>query len=359
MEEVARVVLALEEHDVAEEVMHFLDRTGRTRVIATAADEHQLSEAVRQLEPDAVVASPGIATSAELYGSALLAVDTAESVQSLRRALRAGAKGFYLWPTDRGDLARAAARAFGPHDREAATRAPVIAVYGPRGGVGTTFLASHLAAAIGRRGVKCVLVDLDLAFADLTVALGVAPDSEVRTISDAITFADELAARHLDGMLFDHPDKFRALLAPSEGMASAAAGEVAQVLEAVRESSELVLLHVPRGMDDVTRLGLRLADRIAVVLGLDVLSFRAARRVVDGSDLGERCEFVVNRPVRSEITAGDVGRVFGKAPIAVIPSARSVAAAQDRGRLVSARSRVGRAVDRLAGRLLDGLEEDA
>jgi len=35
MDEVARVVLALEEHDVAEEVMHFLDRSGKARVVAT------------------------------------------------------------------------------------------------------------------------------------------------------------------------------------------------------------------------------------------------------------------------------------------------------------------------------------
>jgi pilus assembly protein CpaE len=358
MEEVARVVLALEQHDVAEEVMHFLDRTGRTRVVATAADEHQLSEAVRQLEPDAVVASPGIATSAELYGSALLALDTAESVQSLRQALRAGAKGFYLWPADRGDLARAAARAFGPHHRETAAPAPVIAVYGPRGGVGATFLAPHLAAAIARRGRRCLLVDLDLAFADLTVALGVSPEEEVRTIADAVSFAEELTARHLDGMLLEHPNDFRALLAPPEGSARATAGEIGLVLEAARGCCEVMVLHVPRGMDEVIRLALRLADRIAVVLGLDVLSFRAAKRALDEVGVGERCEFVVNRPGRSEIATGDVERVFGRAAIAVIPFARGVAAAQDRGRLMPARSRVGRAVDRLAGRLLEGLEEE-
>ena len=55
MEEVARIVLALETPGVAEEVMHFLDRTGRARVVATAVDAAQLAEAVRQLEPDAVV----------------------------------------------------------------------------------------------------------------------------------------------------------------------------------------------------------------------------------------------------------------------------------------------------------------
>src|SRR6266498_898650 len=134
MEEVARVVLALEEHDVAEEVMHFLDRTGRARVVATASDEHQLSEAVRQLEPDAVVASPVLANSAQLNGTALLAVDTSETVQTLRRALKAGAKGFFLWPADRGELARATARVLAPGVRERETLGRVVAVHGPRGG---------------------------------------------------------------------------------------------------------------------------------------------------------------------------------------------------------------------------------
>jgi len=69
MDDVARVVLGLEEHDVAEEVMHFLDRTGRTRVVATAGDARQLAEAVRQLEPDAVVAQPSVAAGAPLHGS--------------------------------------------------------------------------------------------------------------------------------------------------------------------------------------------------------------------------------------------------------------------------------------------------
>ena len=43
MENVARVVLALEAHDVVEEVMHFLDRSGRARVVATASDDRQLA----------------------------------------------------------------------------------------------------------------------------------------------------------------------------------------------------------------------------------------------------------------------------------------------------------------------------
>ncbi|HEX6231208.1 MAG TPA: hypothetical protein VF029_05805, partial [Actinomycetota bacterium] len=170
----ARVVLALERSEVAEEVMHLLDRTGRARVVGTASDPRQLAEAVRQLEPDTVVATPSLLPSrGELNGSALLALDTTQSVATLRRAIRAGAAGFYLWPAEREELAAAAVRSRARPEHDVGGQAPVIAVYGARGGAGTTFLASHLAAAFARRKRECVLVDLDVVFADATAALGV------------------------------------------------------------------------------------------------------------------------------------------------------------------------------------------
>ena len=93
VDQVARVVLALEAPEVAEEVMHFLDRSGRARVVATASDDRQLAEAVRQLEPDAIVAAPAMLAGRTGAGT-VLALDTRESVASLRTAIRAGA---FLW----------------------------------------------------------------------------------------------------------------------------------------------------------------------------------------------------------------------------------------------------------------------
>jgi len=147
MDEVARVVLALEEHDVAEEVMHFLDRTGRARVVATASDPAQLSSAVRQLEPDAVVAQPSLVGQGAVNGSALIAVDTRETVASLRAAIRAGACGFYLWPAEREQIAGAAARTLARAEIARRT-AQVIGVWSPRGGAGTTFVATRISASV-------------------------------------------------------------------------------------------------------------------------------------------------------------------------------------------------------------------
>ena len=94
MDQVTRVVLALEGPEVTEEVMHFLDRSGRARVVATAADDRQLTEAIRQLEPDAVIAEPSL-LGGRNGGGVVLALDTRESVSSLRAAIAAGAAGYF------------------------------------------------------------------------------------------------------------------------------------------------------------------------------------------------------------------------------------------------------------------------
>jgi pilus assembly protein CpaE len=349
MEEVARIVLALETQDVAEEVMHFLDRTGRARVVGTAIDGSQLAAAIRQLEPDAVVATPSMVGSREsLNGSALLAVDTSQSVGTLRRAIRAGASGFYLWPAERDELAHAAARVRPALEHAQAERAPVLAVYGPRGGAGTTFVATHLAAAYARRERRCVLVDLDVVFADASAAVGVPVDEPVRTIAELVALQDEVAPQHVEEIVWRHPSGFGVLLAPGDGLARVRAEDYRRAIAATRRTCDVVVLHIPRALDEVAQAGLEAADRVLIVLGLDVLSFRDAKRAIEATGLEDRCAFVVNRASRSEIAPRDVERVFGQAPLAVIPSDRAVRSAQNRGRLLPARGRVARAVDRIA-----------
>ena len=105
-----------------------------------------------------------------------------------------------------------------------------------------------------------------------------------------------------------------------------------------------------------TRVVLKEADRTLFVLSLDVFSFRDAQRalaVLEGELDPEAIGFLVNRAQRTEVTARDVERVFGRAPIAVIPFDRKAAEAQDRGRLLPRRSRLGRAFDRLAADLTE------
>jgi pilus assembly protein CpaE len=357
MVEVARVVIALEASDVAEEVMQFLDRTGRARVVGMAVDSAQLAEAVRQLEPDAVVAAPTLAPArGRLNGTALLTLDTTQSIGALRRAIRAGASGFYLWPAEREELASAAAR-LAPNVEEAgADRALVVAVYAPRGGAGATFVATHLAAAFARRDRRTVLVDLERQFADVSAAIGVPPEEDVRTVADLVPLGDEVGRQHLEEVLWEHPAGFSALLAPAELLPNRRdAGAYRTAIAALRRTCDQVVLDVPRVLDELSTAAFESADRVVVVLGLDVLSFRDAKRAIEAAGLEDRADFVVNRAGRSEIAPGDVERVFGRPALAVIPADRAVTVARDHGRLVPMRGRVGRAIARLAHRLEEAL----
>jgi pilus assembly protein CpaE len=305
------------------------------------------------------VAAPSLAPGrAELNGSALLALDTTQSVATLRRAIRAGASGFFLWPAEREELAVAAGRARPLIDAGIEGRAPVVAVYGPRGGAGATFVATHLAAALAKAERRCVLVDLDVVFADATAAVGVPSDDGVRTMADLVPLGDEISPVHVSEVTWRHPDGFGVLLAPGDELAAVVVREhhYRAAVEAVRRTCDVVVLHVPRGLDAISRTGLEIADRVIVVLGLDVLSFRDAKRAIAAAGIEERCGFVVNRASRSEVAPSDVERVFGRAPLAVIPTDRGVRMAQDRGRLVPLRGRVGRQLQRLATRVV---EEDA
>jgi pilus assembly protein CpaE len=357
VEEVARIVLALDPAEIVEEVMHLLDRSGAARVVATAEDERQLQEAIRQLEPDAVVASPRLAPPrADLGNAALLAVDTTQSVATLRRAIRAGAAGFYLWPAEREELALAAARIRPPLEDGVEARGHVVAVYGPRGGAGTTFVATHLAAALAERGSRCVLVDLDVVFADASAAIGVPADEKVRTVADLVPLEDEVSPRHVEDVLWRHPRGFGALLAPGDELAAVRVRgrHYRSAVAAARRTCDVVVLHVPRGLDEIARAGLDVADRVLVVLALDVLSFRDAKRAIAATGLEDRCAFVVNRARRSQVAPSDVERVFGTPALAVIPVDRGAPGAQDVGRLLPLRGRTGRSLDRLARRVVEG-----
>ena len=198
---------------------------------------------------------------------------------------------------------------------------------------------------------------MDPLFADVTAAIGVPAEPPTRTVADLLDLMDELSAAHLDEVLWRHEEGFRALLAPEPAdWPKIGAQEYAATLDAIAGSSDVEVLHLPRALDDVARTGLDVADRVVLVLTLDVLGFRDAKRalgVMQDLGLEGRCDLVVNRAGRAEITAKDVRRVFGCEPLAVVPVDGDARIAQDHGRLLPRRGKTARVLDRLAVDLLE------
>lgn len=340
----ATVVLGIEDQALQEEVLHFLDRLPGIRVAGASIDGDGLLARMMEARPDAAVVSPGLLAS--VHGSEeapLFVVAEKETNGALRAALASGARGFYLWPEERESLVRDARRVARPTEPSPGSSGRVVAVYGPRGGSGTTFLSTNLAGACAARGATTVLVDLDPFFAEVTSAIGVPPRGDVPTVADLVPVIDELTAEHLDHVLYSHARGFRALLGPPEpSLAAALPPEYApRTVELLRASHDIVILHLPRSLDEACRGALELADEVLLVVTLDVLAFRAAHRALTylaGLGLATRCRLLVNRAAPGDVIPDDVERVFGLRPLAILKHDRSVPRAMNRGELLAGRS---------------------
>lgn len=355
----ATVVLGLEEQAMAEEILHFLDRLPRVRVVGAASDRPGIEREIRRTSADAVVGSPEV-LSDDLAVPSVLAVSGRETTAGLRAAISAGVQGFFLWPEERGSLARAVERTARRGDVGERPQGRLAALYGPRGGAGVTFLATNLAAACAARRASTVLVDLDMDYADVTIALGIVSNGQP-TLADLtpVLEEDELVPEHIDKVLYDHPRGFRVLLAPHRPFpAGAVSGRHVTVLAGVlRSRFDISILHLSRSLGEVTRAAISASDQVLVPVTLDVLAFRHARRALEAlGDLGldGRVRLVINRAAPSEVVPEDAERVFGLRPSAVIGTDRAVVRAQNRGELLVGRSgRTARRISALAARLLE------
>ncbi len=351
------IVLGIDDRALQEEVMHFLERLPGAKVVGASEGANALRRLVRETRPDAVVGVPELLEGME--DPARFAVALRETAGGLRAALRAGALGFFVWPEERQALAREIKRLRPRDSAEPQEAGVVIAVLGTRGGAGATFVATNLAAALATVGADTVLADLDLLSGDVAPALGMDPETAHRSVADLMAVSRELSVEHLDPVLHEHAAGFRVLFAPHQvpSEVSLDAAMVRSAVRALRERFQASVLHLPRTVDRSVRSALELADEVLLVVTLDVLGVRAAKRVIDhlrAFGLGDSFRLVVNRAGRGEVIPDDAGRVLNLPIASVIGVDRAVPRAQNRGELIAGRrGQVPKRIARLAKDLLE------
>lgn len=359
----ARVVIGIHDLGFHQEVLDYLERDPRIEVVAALTEAGRLLKALDDSHVDMAVLCPTLASdirhpSASGYGKGLVLVAEEMTVPVLREAIDVGASGVFCWPEERDELSRLIARSRTGRPEEGRRRGRVLAIYGARGGAGTTFVATHLSAVLADEGRRVVLVDLDSSFADVTVALGIGPDQETRTIADLVPVMDELGPDHIEDALFAHARGFSVLLAPSEVEAGLElpSGLYSACVALLAGACDEVVLHIPRATDDVARAGIGMSDDVLLVIALDLFSLYGARRAMTRLRMNEpsgRCRIVINRAGRAEVAPRDVERVLGLSPVASLRFDPAIRRAQDRGGLLSPKAgRAGRDLRALA-RLID------
>ncbi|MFD4693389.1 MULTISPECIES: AAA family ATPase [unclassified Streptomyces] len=241
----------------------------------------------------------------------------------------------------------------------------VVTVSGAKGGVGTTVTAVQLALAARASGHTVALADLDLQSGDVASYLDV---QFRRSIVDLSTIQD-ISPRVLQDALFNHDTGIGLLLAPGEGERGEEVSDrvVRQTISALRHRFEVVIIDCGTHMNTANAAAIEMADRTLLVTTPDVVTVRAAKRMVRLWDRlqirkAEETITVVNRytrnteiqpPLIEKITATKVARI-------VIPANfKELQAVVDAGRMqdLEAKSTVKQALWGLAGDL--GLVKNA
>jgi pilus assembly protein CpaE len=219
--------------------------------------------------------------------------------------------------------------------------APLIAILGPKGG-------TNLAVALAQRDANVVLVDLDLQFGDIGLALGLSPE---RTMYDLMKAGAPFDHEKLDRHLIRHSSGVKVLIAPTRpDQASAVSIEfLRDIYASLRTMCDAVIVDTPPGFTPEVIATIDVSSEICMVGMLDSLSLKNTKLGLETLDLmgyeSEHVSLVLNRAdSRVGITPDDVSTIVGRAPQVSIPSDREIPRSVNEGTpIVAAKPQSGAA----------------
>jgi pilus assembly protein CpaE len=226
--------------------------------------------------------------------------------------------------------------------------APLIAVLGPKGGTGKTLISTNLAVALAQRDANVVLVDLDLQFGDIGLALGLSPE---RTMYDLMKAGAPFDHEKLDRHLVRHSSGVKVLIAPTRpDQASAVSIDfLRDIYASLRTMCDAVIVDTPPGFTPEVIATIDVSSEVCMVGMLDSLSLKNTKLGLETLDLmgydSDRVSLVLNRAdSRVGITPDDVSTIVGRGPDVSIPSDREIPRSVNEGTpIVAARPGSGAA----------------
>lgn len=295
--------------DTFKEIRAALATDERARLLAGGDDAEQVYAEIKNLRPGAVIITMSEANSeqalkmieklsVESPQTAIISAVRNASPDLILRSMRAGAREFLRLPIINEEFKTVLDRTaeFCSVQKEAPKKkGRMIAVFSSKGGCGTSFIATNLAAALN---APTMLVDLNLQAGDLPLFLGVEPKYSIADmVENRVRMDDALLASYVT----PHSSKLSLLAAPREADSAddIKPEHVFEALERLRESYDYVVLDPQHTFDSITLAALDQADDIVLVLTLDIPSIRSAQRALEIFDrLGyprKKVRIVVNR----------------------------------------------------------------
>jgi pilus assembly protein CpaE len=277
----------------------------------------------------------------------------------IRRVFEAGADDVITLPESPEHvlfaLQKAVARRQGAAAATGVALSPMICVLGPKGGTGKTLTSCNLAVALAGLGRTVVLVDLDLQFGDVGLALGLTPD---KTLYDLAKAAGSLDAEKLEDYLLVHSSGLRVLMGPTRPDQAAAISVefLREVYATLRSANDFVIVDTAPGFTPEVIASIDSSSHIVMVGMLDSLSLKNTKLGLETLELmgydAEQIRLVLNRAdTRVGIAQDEVQAIVARKPDILVPSDRDIPLSFSEGVPVvisKSRSEAARAFEALA-----------
>jgi len=320
--------------DNFKEIRSALSSDNRVQLLAGGNDTEQLYEEVMRLKPAAALITLGANAeqaiklirrlTSEAPKTVLIAAANNAAHDLLLESLRAGAREFLKLPISAEELKTVLDRVveFCAGQVEVPKKkGRMIAVFSSKGGCGTSFIATNLAAATNAR---TALVDLNLQAGDLPLFLGIDPKYSFADMAENRARLDDSL---INSFVAPYSSNLWLLAAPKEADSAdeIEPEHVFDVLQRMRESFEYIVLDPQHTFDSITLAALDLSDEIVLVLTLDIPAIRSTQRALEIFDrLGyprKKIRIVVNRWSKQiDLDLRQVEKFLGEPVIGFIPS---------------------------------------
>lgn len=326
-----RILIVDDDAEMRENLKKLMTLESDIEVVGVATGGIEGVEMAAELKPDIITMDinmrdmDGLAATSKILAEnrrvGIVILSVQHDMQYFRRAMQVGACDFLTKPPEPDELFNAIRRCYeGLPDEDAMAAAAqqpqmqmpsgeghVISVYSPKGGTGTTTIATSLAVGLARRGGRVCLVDADLQYGDVGIFLNLRLPNSIVDLTEVGEAPDP---ETVEMVLGNHNSGARILLAPrSPELAEAVSSEhLGELLGFLRQVFQFVVVDTGTVVDDALLAVFDATDRLVVVSTPDIPSLKNVSLFYELLDLlkfpTSQTWFVLNRLVReSAITA--------------------------------------------------------
>jgi pilus assembly protein CpaE len=350
-----RVIVIDQDQVARSEVQKMLALSGFA-VLGEAGYGIEAVSLAKEAEPDVVIISieePVVralqtveAVADLLPQSPIVAYSSIKDPASIRKAMLAGVSDYLITPVREEDLVnsihnvlaqeeRRRARICGEADEPVAC-GTVLTVFGAKGGIGKTTIATNLATALVQKtGQSVVIVDLDTRFGDVAILMDMPVE---RSIADLALPEEEINRDLLQDCIYTHNMGVTVLPAPVRptDWRSVHAGHIERVVTLLAQTYDYVILDTPGTFNDIVARALELATLVLLVATVDMASLKDTLLAIDmlrsWNYPQEKVKLVINATNEaSNVQPQEVKRMLGREVFWSIPYDRNISAATQLG----------------------------